>query len=204
MESNADNTTGRAEAVLQLYKQTFRTILSTISEDRDLLTLQAYDIVTGLSQHLDQYKGELDDAPFLLWALSTLHPASRVVILMVKHRKLIYKAFWDILHSCEDLIEPNTFDELDSDMVCWLMENGDPFNPDDKRKPSTIVYERAYWTARTWKTLRLRNRAKTADPTELIKDYERCLDIRALGKIPYEVHRDTPSEPFGDEENEEK
>ncbi len=78
-----------SERINALYNSTFRTILGTLAADRDLLALQAYDVVRGLAQHLDQYDGELDEYSFLLWALSILEPASRFIVLTSKYQTLI-------------------------------------------------------------------------------------------------------------------
>jgi hypothetical protein len=95
---------GRSETVRELYRATFGTILNTLQEDRDLLAAQAFDIADGLSQHLDQYDGELDQYSFLLWELSILEPASRFIVLTSKYRKLIrYRIHQELASSMVDV-----------------------------------------------------------------------------------------------------
>jgi hypothetical protein len=94
----------RISAVRKLYGATFGTILNTLQEDRDLLATQAYDVVGGLVPHLDSYDGELDEYPFLLWALSILEPAARFAVILSKYQKLIrYRIHQELSSNVADL-----------------------------------------------------------------------------------------------------
>ncbi len=135
-------------------------MLDGANETLSLAAWQAQDIVQGLALRLSEYDGALAQEDFLNWALSVIEPAARLAVLMTLCRKAVYEGFWSILRECTDLMDDETIPALESDVWTWVFENMDSILTQGAASISTRLHAKAYWSARTFKTLRLRDKLR--------------------------------------------
>jgi hypothetical protein len=156
----------RAVKVKQLYANNWARIIEACHESNsNLQASDAYDCVSRLEDKLQYYPAKLSDDAFCEWAANVLAASVFICALRSECEPHVYRAILTVFATCDGLgVDDGAADEIASDVWMWALAHAD-----DLMKPSptgarltTRIYGRARWAARSWKTMRLREKSRYA------------------------------------------
>jgi len=166
----ADNTTeledDRKQRIKELYFAGWSALTDTALTDERLRVEDAYDILRGLAQYLNQYQGDLTDDDFQSWAADIIQPAVQFYAIKRECTKRVYAAIWKVLKSGEDLgiCDDSNADDIAQRVWIFVLNELDSLtDPKQPAKPSTRLYAVARDQARAVKQTALRSRARFVD-----------------------------------------
>jgi hypothetical protein len=119
---------------------------------------------TSVFHLLQEYSGRLSDVQFQSWAIPLAIKYATFSLIWRESEKRVFKGIWSHLKKFADLgCDQDTAREIYGQTALWAIENlADLLKPNQPAKPSTRLYDRAYWLARAETTRRLRHRERFA------------------------------------------
>lgn len=98
------------------------------------------------------------------WLKVTVFPAVKLAWLMSVHKKAVYAGIWSVLKGQDDLAEDGDLsrdvDYLAYQVWAWAADNLESLFTEGTASISTRIRSKAWALARTWKTERLRHKAR--------------------------------------------
>lgn len=169
----------------RLFHNNYIHLLSACLESSQLMIQDAERLLESLFSQISNFGGHTDD-DFIRWAEPPLRDAAKRMsqwyVLRLKYAKVVLKAVWGVLKKAQDLSDDDparTARALADEVWLWAFENLDDLLTPGAAAISTRLHAKAFWTARTWKTTRLREKARFAD-----------VDVSLLGIDPYQCDED--------------
>lgn len=133
----------------------------------------ASHILASISQQLSNYDPSTHELGFRDWCESIIQKQVEFYALRRQYRNSVRKGLWAILRDCADLGFYNAiFAELENKAWTKVFLRLDELLKPGSAKLSTRLYSLARFTAREWRTERIRNRARfvTLDEFQRIEE----------------------------------
>jgi len=151
----------RQKITENLFFGSYRTLNDFILSDPRMTQEDASLILSSISQQLNQYDPSTHELGFNSWCESIIQRQVEFYTLRRQYRNSVRKGLWAILRGCSDLgFDYSVFAELENKAWTKVFLRLDELLEPGSAKLSTRLYSLARFTAREWRTERIRNRAK--------------------------------------------
>lgn len=171
-----------------LFLGSYAYLTDLILADPRMTREDANHILASISQQLHQYDPSTHETGFNSWCEAIITRQIEFYAMRRQYRNSVRKGLWAILSGCADLgFELATFAELENKTWTKVFLRLDELLKPGSAALSTRLYSLARFTAREWRTSRLRDRERFCTLDELVKIEDRLAKPRRTKAQAFEL-----------------